>query len=129
VKFCKRHWQSLRDAIDARGLTPLVSQGGVAAAQRMASASQEGSRPDNFDPLMGAHNTILMHALKAAGPAVLVDNEDGTARCPLCYLTEAHKQSCTDPNCEQDFEKWIEFAADGAKTHLEWLMNGGIGQT
>jgi hypothetical protein len=119
MKFCQTHWGKLRDAIDARGLTPLISIGGKSAAEKMISACTEGPSLDNFDPLLGAHNKIVEHAMSAGGLAVIL--QEG---CPLCFLKEQHELHCTIPNCTQDFEKWIDYAADGAKEYVENEMAG-----
>src|SRR5207249_3916186 len=106
MKFCERHWSALRTAIDVRGLTPYVAKGGADAAGRMRSETGDKLTADNFEPLMGAHNAILRHALDAAGLTIMAPNEDGSDRCPICYLTTEHAKTCTDPACPSDgFEK------------------------
>jgi hypothetical protein len=123
MKFCERHWTALKAAIDERGLDVYVARGGQTAAAKVTDAAQRGEFTlDNFDPLLGAHNRIVMHAINAVGLAVLADNADGTERCPLCYLTERHAAICKTPNCDQEFESWITLAADGAKETLEHLL-------
>lgn len=94
MKMCKTHWDALRAAIDACGLNKLVSKSGDEVVRRMV---QGGS-----DPLMDAHNLILANALDKGGLAILMDNEDGTERCPVCYL---------------GVPEWIEFAARGIAAH------------
>lgn len=117
MQFCDVHWQKLRAAIDARGLSDYVPANGTEAADKMRDATTRGEfTAANFDPLMGAHNTIVRNALNLAGLAVL--QHDG---CPICYLTEEHARTCTTPNCAQDFERWIDYAADGAKELIEQL--------
>lgn len=105
MKFCLPHWDKLRKAISDRGLDSLNSKGGQEAAERM----QKGA----FDPLMNAHNAIVGNALdhQGGGFALMTANEDGSDRCPLCYLASM----C--PECQpcEHFEKWIEFAADEQK--------------
>lgn len=119
MKFCLPHWNKLRHAIEARGLTPLISDGGASAMQKMIK--DDGRSLEHFDPLMSAHNMIVGHALNAGGLAVLAPN-DGSDKCPICYLTAEHTRQCTDAACGQDFEKWIDCAADGVKRHVDELM-------
>lgn len=125
MKFCNTHWEKLRAAIEERGLTPLVSDGGASVAEKMADAGGTGLRLDNFDPLMGAHNKIVEHALGAVGLALFQPNDDGSPRCPICYLTALHQAQCRDPKCGQDFEAWINFAADGSKRFVDEQLAAG----
>lgn len=111
--MCADHWAALRGAIEARGLAELVAATGEEAARRMQAEAHEGRTIDNFDPLMGAHMAILTNALSARGVDIMLPNEDGTERCPLCFLTLDHAAGCRDPDCRVgSFDKWIERAAD-----------------
>lgn len=100
MKFCEDHWTKLRTAIDERGMTKLVSKSGEEAARR----TTEGG----FDPLMGAHNSIVSNALERAGLELMNANPDGSERCPMCFLG-SHCE-----NCAVIVETWIGKAADGA---------------
>jgi hypothetical protein len=113
MKMCQPHWDKLRDAIKSRGLYGMVATDGAQAARDLG----EG-RPD---PLMAAHNAIVGNALNRAGLAVVSPNEDGSERCPLCFLIAAAAGcQCGDPACTPEaraaqsarFEAWIELAAD-----------------
>lgn len=116
MRFCLDHWQQLREAIAARGLEHLVAGDGQSAAANLASAVESGATVANFDPLIYAHNSILANAIHLAGLAVLVHDENGAERCPLCFLTAAHRAQCTDPACRvSDFDHWIGRAADDAQ--------------
>ena len=64
---------------------------------------------------MGAHNAILSRALDVAGLNLMMPNEDGSERCPLCYMQAEHDAHCKEPGCKQSFETWIGYAADDAK--------------
>lgn len=99
MKFCADHWTRLREKIDAAGLGSLVSEGGEAAARTMVRAATEGPSVDAFDPLMDAHMAIVANAVKLAGPMILADNDDGTPRCPVCFLDYAHRVGCEGPPC------------------------------
>lgn len=108
MKFCADHWAQLRAAIDARGLTPFVPQGGEEAARRMAEG---GEGRGGFDPLMGAHNAIVSNALGTAGLEIMAPNADGSERCPLCYLlSECRCEHRGTPQCP--FATWVDRAAD-----------------
>lgn len=80
MKFCQEHWEALKKAIDERGLTPFVAADGAEAVKRMTGESPK------FEPLLHAHNAILSNTLRIAGLEVMAPNEDGTERCPLCFL-------------------------------------------
>ncbi len=111
--MCQPHWDKLRDAIKLRGLDDMIAKDGMQAAQQLA----EG-RPD---PLLAAHNAIVGNAAAAAGLAIMSPNDDGSERCPICYLKEASFAApscdCGDPACTSEsradrFERWIEHAAN-----------------
>lgn len=113
MKFCTDHWAKLRAAISERGLDKLVANDGAQVAQDLVDG-----RPD---PLMAAHNAIVSNAAGKVGLAIMMPNDDGSDRCPICYLKAlslaAPRCECGDPACTsesraKEFERWIEFAAD-----------------
>lgn len=123
MKFCMDHWTALRAAIEARGLSALVADTSEEVASKMVSETTSGPSIDNFDPLMGAHMAIVSNAIGLAGLAVMMPNEDGSDRCPLCFLTKSHAEGCTDPNCTvTTYDHWIDRAADDALA--EWKRRG-----
>ena len=103
MKFCIPHWDLLKDKIKEIGLYDLVPTSGKEAVEKTIK-SMENPSLENFDPLMTAHNMILGNAMEIAGLEVLVDNEGGTERCPLCFLKA---------------DNWIEFAARDTKIMYE----------
>lgn len=114
MKFCQPHWDKLRVAIDARGLTKHVSPSGEDAAARLRKQLEAGAMGakaidsalrESFDPLMAAHNAITYNAVETRGLAVL-QNEG----CPLCFLNEQHKRDFGSDGTF--FEEWIDKAAD-----------------
>jgi hypothetical protein len=113
VKFCQVHWESLREAIRERGLWGFVADGGEEAMKR--SLGENATDRANFEPLMGAHNAIVSRAIDVVGLALLVANEDGSEKCPICFLQQSHDVACKVPDCKQNFAKWIDYAADGSK--------------
>jgi len=112
MRFCSTHWAKLRDAIAERGLSSLIADSGQDVATKLRREAEEGMTIDTFEPLMGAHNAIVRNTLGVTGISVMHPNEDGSDRCPLCYLTAEHERHCTDPTCTADFETWIGRAAD-----------------
>lgn len=134
MQFCEDHWARLRNEIDKRGLTSLVSEDGEKAATKLVREIEEGSSVDNFDPLMYAHNAIFANVLKTLGQNGLYllgtgpeDPVEGYGevyegrtwpRCPLCYIGLAHEVSCTEPTCrlpKVDGYAWmLERAAEDA---------------
>ena len=119
MKFCQPHWEKLREAIRVRGLYGLVAKSGEEAMARTVAeletaSAGEAQRPSTFDPLMGAHWAIVNNVGDRVGILTLMaPNEDGSERCPLCYIQTEHDKACHDPSCGS-FDRWVEYAADGA---------------
>jgi hypothetical protein len=111
MKFCQPHWESLREAIRERGLYRFVAKSGPEVMGKMVADHGEA---ENFEPLMGAHNAILSQIMRIGGIDVMMDNPDGTERCPICYANAKHKEFCTDPVCTYSYDHFIERAADDA---------------
>lgn len=116
MRMCADHWASLRAAIDAAGLGALVAENGEDATRRLAESSRNGTTIDTFEPLLGAHNAILSNALALAGLQIMHPNEDGTERCPLCFLNQMHALHCKDSGCagpeSNPFDEWIDNATE-----------------
>ena len=115
MRFCQLHWDALKAAVDARGMTPLIAATGTEAFGRLASSLEEPTQ-SNFDPLMDAHMRILSNATRVGGPAVVMG--DG---CPLCLLNAHHKAECTEEGCTFSYDPWIDRAADDAKARATKL--------
>lgn len=137
MKMCQNHWDTLRDEITRRGLNDLVASSGEEVMTRLKNESDtQISTIENFDPLMCAHNLILINTLdllKRIGenPLVLmIQNEDFPDReCPICYLnflSQEHDARCADSDCTkirgQRFDEWIQLAAQGAEDHAKKLL-------
>lgn len=108
MKFCKPHWEQLRNAINDRGLTDLVPKTGEEAIERVKKQQANGGKitPETYDPLITAHNMIVANALKAGGIYMLEGDF-----CPLCEL---------DKNAEEMKETaddWIRKSADGVAAY------------
>lgn len=133
MKFCESHWQKLRNAIEARGLTPFIAKDGtVAAAQMAKQVEEQRSGKHTFDPLMQAHWAVAGNVmdyigatgnnplyLMTSGPEDPVVGHAGYegrtwSRCPLCYINLAHEISCTDPKCQLDKQAGYDWMVDRA---------------
>lgn len=80
--------------------------------------------PDDFDPLMFIHNQIVGKAIEAFGIAVMMPNEDGSERCPLCTFEEDHIARCQTPGCtfshaELAIKNTLDWAQNYIREHLE----------
>jgi len=107
LRFCKAHWDELREKIRERGLYQFVAKDGAEAMQRMV----EGG----FDPLMSAHNRILENALSIGGLGLMVGD-----LCPLCELIN----QC---QCGQgDGCPFKAFTTKAADEQLEWAKEKGL---
>lgn len=116
ARMCMPHWDALRAAIDARGLSSMVAGDGVELGRRIEREITTGEQTsDSFDPLMGANIAILNNAmgvLERAGvnPLELMMGEG--EHCPICVLNEGHKRACTEDGCTFSYDNWIDHAAD-----------------
>lgn len=108
MKFCTKHWERLRQAIDERGLTSFVAHTEADVARKTAAGVSAATA---FDPLLGAHNAIVANALHAVGMELLTLRPDGSEWCPICFLLTCE---CGRPECPVEFEGWIDRAADDA---------------
>lgn len=104
MRICQTHWNELRAAIEARGLSRFVSNDGRAAAEKIQAQLQPGeSKLAGFDPLLNANFAIFSNAVDKGGVYLVFGKEDGTPYCPLCEL-EAHTP--------EKASTWIGYAAD-----------------
>lgn len=133
MKFCSGHWAKLRAKIDELGLSGLVAKSDEEAVNRQFDQLERGQRDaeavtkTNFDPLMGAHWAIVSNAMNLVGLNLVAPNEDGSERCPLCYIQKEHDAHCAVPDCKQNYDVWIERAADDMLTEAKRL--GLIGES
>jgi len=85
MKFCKSHWDALRAAVDARGMTHLVAKSGAQAFENVVLELEGREREAHFDPLMAAHNMILGHAMDLLGLVLFTGDY-----CPACELLKRY---------------------------------------
>lgn len=151
MQFCLRHWEMMRAAVEARGMTPLVAENGKSAVNNVVDELQSGMSLDNFDPLMAMHWNISGNLMDKLGPSALyllgsgeedvidvdqiADAELKTKyagktwpRCPICYINIAHEFSCGDSRCTltkaDGYDICIEWSADSVKESFDALMAG-----
>ena len=98
MRMCMPHWNALKAAISLRGLDSLVAKDGKEVVKRMIS--------DKFEPLMFAHNMIIMRCIDEIGLHLLTPKDDSSDYCPLCAIKH-DPEKCCEPNCT-----WIEGASD-----------------
>lgn len=114
MKFCQNHWNILRKAIDDRGMGHLISRSGEECVRRLVAGSEHPSKT-TFDPLMGSHNQIIARSLNECGFEIMIQNDDGSDRCPICFLDMKHKENCVESGCTWTYEdSWIQGAANDA---------------
>lgn len=152
MKFCQRHWDMMKAAVEARGMTPLVAQGGKSAVENLVDELAHGPTTDNFDPLMAMHWNIATNLMDKLGPSAgylmfggsdapedpidisqLTDPElqekyrgKTWPRCPICYANIAHEFSCRETRCmltrENGYDICIEWSADAMKSEFDKMM-------
>lgn len=131
MRMCQLHWDKLKAAIDERGMSHLIAQGGEQAARNLTSEIQQGPSIQTFDPLMAAHNAIWANAMSSpVGMALMFNGPGGEERCPICFTRDEHAKAhaagadhlteCTLTDAW--FESWVELAADGSAQQYQRLL-------
>jgi len=127
MRFCQPHWNKLRAEIERVGLGKFVSADGhEAIAKTVASIERadlgDPPRQSEFDPLLNAHWAIVSNVMGVVGFAIMVQNDDGSDRCPLCFITADHLANCTMPDCKiRDYDHWIGRVAEDQVAHAKEL--------
>jgi hypothetical protein len=118
VKICASHWEKLRAAVDARGMSALVAKDGHAAIENTVLELEGREKEAYFDPLMGANNMIWSAALERIGLDLMVGE-----KCPVCEgitwnleMTRLHGAHPSDHGkvftAEEEERYWIDGPAD-----------------
>ena len=107
MKMCVEHWKALKNAIIERGMGQFIAQGNDAVAR--VQRAQEKEDATTFEPLLAAYMNITQHAISLIGLSVMVPDDDGAERCPICYGV-AHCGCGRGEQC--DILQWITYAAD-----------------
>lgn len=105
MKFCKEHWDKLREDIDAAGLSHLIAKTGEAAVKRLMDMQAKKAVPP--DPLIECHNMILQRAIEVMGTGIMMKNDaEGDGHyCPIC---EANKNMAPHPETKRNCgDEWI----------------------
>jgi len=153
MKFCQAHWDKMRAAVEARGLTPLVAPDREHAIANVIDEIEQGKQTlDNFDPLMSMHWNIAGNLMELLGrsfgyllscregdedPIDVTRIEDYALKakfigkkwplCPICYANIAHEISCDSKKCNlaksNGYDICIEWSADAVKENFEELMS------
>ncbi len=84
MRICQTHWDSLRKALDDRGIGHLGAQTGRQAMAAVVTEMEGRGAENDFDPLMACNNMIFAEGLKRCGLALMAPNEDGSEKCPIC---------------------------------------------
>lgn len=116
MRMCQLHWDALKAAISERGLGRFVAQSGQVVINRLTTEAQ--TPQESFEPLMGASLAILSNALRRVGVEVMRQNDDGTHRCPMCYLIDTCPCGRSD---ECPVRSFITKAADEQLTYAREL--------
>lgn len=113
MKFCQRHWDTLRVAVESRGLGHLIAANGRDAHARAVAELQGHAERDDFDPLMNAHWMIVSVVQQRIGLALFF----GEDICPVCEGIKTN-EGVVDPKLnriytpEEEESYWIEGPAD-----------------
>lgn len=113
MNWCKPHWQQLRDAIEAKGLSGFGAKTGEQAARNLAT-ELEGAP---FDPLMGCWsriNSTMAESLNNLGRG----QELLQLPCPLCVLVKDGQPELV--------ARWIDGCTDNALKYAK--EQGLVGQ-
>lgn len=86
MRVCDDHWQVMKDAIDQRGLTPLVSKDGKEACDNLKDEI-EGNE-SRFDPLMSMFWHWVNNSVAQGGLYLMGLDESGNQYCPICEYTK-----------------------------------------
>jgi hypothetical protein len=97
MQICQTHWEELKAAIDARGLSQFIAKDGKEAIEHTVRELNGEDTVVDFEPLMGSNWWLSNAAMHYFGLAVMEPNEDGSNKCPVCMLQGIN---------------WIEMCAD-----------------
>lgn len=119
MKFCQKHWDMLRAAIETRGLMHLVAKGGEAAMERAVDEINGVATDATYDPLMAAHWMISGRAIEIGGLYLMTGDH-----CPVCeamaHTSHWPRAGETEPLGEAGVEKhWIDGPADAVLVYCQ----------
>lgn len=114
--MCADHWLKLREGVKSRGLWHLVAKSGEDAHARLLEEIDGTAKVEGYDPLMAANIMITGEALKQGGLTLLVQDENGKERCPLCEVDKNGKG-------QTNADSWINGCLDSV---LEYCRDNGL---
>jgi hypothetical protein len=121
MKFCQPHWDRLKAEIRSHGVADFIARDGKEAmTQAVGQLKGERETRQNYDPLMSAHWMIVNRALESGGLYLMVQDEHGNERCPLCELVK-HAPPPPDWKGPSIDEMWIKGASKAAVDHIATL--------
>lgn len=126
MTLCERHWQALREAIEERGMSALITSDADTLGKRVMQGIKSGHESvASFDPLMTGFMLIMGNTIELLGvEALMIDDDTKEGPCAICLLVDLHEKACSDPNCEADYETWVDKAAEGAADTWAQLKAG-----
>jgi len=98
MKLCLPHWNQLKEAIEATGLSKYVAPDGKAAIRNLVGGLEGKPERDVFDPLMAANLAIWSNALDKGGLYMMTGDY-----CPICESEKAGYRKA---------DWWIEHAVN-----------------
>lgn len=104
MNMCQEHWDTLKAAIEARGLMQLVAAGGKELVDHLVREVEGKATVVDFEPLMGSASNLFRLAMGVTGGRAMTPNAEGKMPCPVCLL--------------RDFD-YVAAAADGALSEAE----------
>ncbi len=113
MNFCQEHWDGMRAAVEARGMSHLVARSGVEAAQNVTDEFNGVAGASQWDPLMAMNWAIGSRVMRAVGLSLLQN-----AECPLCVVERSGVQQNGQPGAA---EFWTNGCADAMLEHARSL--------
>jgi hypothetical protein len=112
MKICQTHWDQLKEAINQKGMSHLISKSGEELADRLKK--EINKELTTYDPLMAANLAIAAASIKDAGIGIMGLDENENPYCPLCEV---------DKHLEEGAKDWIEGSTDDC---LEYCKNNNL---
>jgi hypothetical protein len=123
VKFCQPHWEAMRAAVDARGMSHLVARDGHEAIENEVLRLRGDTSPQTWDPLMAAHWAIAERVINrighSQGPAAALSALGGEDFCPLCEVQKSFDSwdPAKRPPEAHDAQGWVDDCMDAMRKH------------
>lgn len=116
MQFCKPHWDALRAAVDAKGMSQLVARSGEKAMEDIKTQLEGTSTLENWDPLMASYWAISGKVLERVGLGAMPEDF-----CPLCSVQDSFdhisKLPGYNPDYHHDAAEWIDSCTTGMQKY------------